>query len=411
MQALFIRHHAVRRTLGLAATLFAVSAVHAEAPAYQAIRLNGVQLATDINNQGQVVGKGLVDGIYQGISWKAGTTTALPGQGGLAGGSNPLALNNSGAIVGSTSSVAPFFDALSYGEALRWNAAGAVPITLATADAMEHSRSGHGINDAGQVAGTSIWYGPVGLAGSNYRNVEQATVWSASGEATVLRYDGSPFGSGANAINRDGWVAGWVTDVDVGYRAAVWTSTSANALLLSSPGLANSWGTWDSATSVNDNGLVVGYTTDEQEYSHAQLWFDEFRFELAALAGDNSSAAVDINNLGHSVGASKGEDDAMAHAVLWGAGGGPATDLDSFMSTALRDEGWSFYQAVAINDLGDIVVNGYNPQTGDASAFLLTAVPEPGRQAMSLLGLLLLIGSRRLAARRAAEAPAAQFIG
>jgi uncharacterized membrane protein len=310
-------------------------------------------------------------------------------------------------IVGTTYAVGPFFDAWSYGEALRWNAAGAVPTTLATAPTLEHSRSGHGINDAGQVAGSSIWYGPVGLFGTDYRNVEQATVWSASGQATVLRYDGFPYGSSANAINRDGWVVGWVTEFDVGYRAALWTSSTANPVLLSSPGLANSWGTWDSATSVNDNGLVVGYTTDEQEHTHAQIWFAEFRFELAALAGDNTSMAVDINNLGQAIGFSYGDDDVTAHAVLWGAGGGPVTDLDSFMGTALRDAGWNFYQAVAINDLGNIVVNGYNPQTGDYGAFLLTAVPEPGSLAMYLSGLLMLVGSRRRAARRASQEPAA----
>lgn len=410
MQAVFIRRPAARLAPAwvLAATLCAAGAVHAQAlPAYQVTRLHGLESASDINNHGQVVGTGVVNGIYQGVSWQAGTTTTLPGQGGLTGASHPLALNNSGVIVGTTTSGAPLFDGLIYGEALRWHAAGAVPITLATADTMEHSRTGYGINDAGQVAGSSIWYGPVGPFGSGYRNVEQATVWSASGQATVLRYDGFPFGSGANAINRDGWVVGWVTQDDVGYRAAVWSSTTADARLLSSPGLANSWGTWDSATSVNDNGLIVGYTTDEQERTHAQIWFDDFRFELAALPGDNTSMAVDINNLGQAIGVSYGDDDVMAHAVLWGAGYGPVTDLDSFMGTALRDAGWNFHQAVAINDLGNIVVNGYNPQTGDYGAFLLTAVPEPGSLAMYLSGLLMLLGSRRRVAWRASQEPAA----
>jgi len=119
----------------------------------------------------------------------------------------------------------------------------------------------------------------------------------------------------------------------------------------------------------------------------------------------NQSLASDINNGGQIVGKSWSFL-GTGRAVMWD-GTGQMTDLNNYLSDELRDQGWVFYDAMAINDAGSIVVNGLNDRLGLQQAFLLTPVPEPGSLAMFLSGLLMLVGSRRRAARRASQEPAA----
>lgn len=110
-------------------------------------------------------------------------------------------------------------------------------------------------------------------------------------------------------------------------------------------------------------------------------------YDLGTLGGD--SIAWAINNSSQIVGTStllggelhafiSQEDEAQGMRVL--------NDLNSLL---LDNPGWVLNEAYGINDAGQIVGYGVNPQ-GDTHAFLLTPVPEPGSvAAVAVLGAVL----------------------
>ena len=378
---------AVRRVLAFVVAAAALAATHATAaapPSYQLTGLESMSRANDINNAGQVIGLGAVNNITQGVRWEAGIYTGLLLPANFFARGAPLALNNNGLVAGTTDEVFP---------------TGAVAWVGTTASALPSGSTGpslaaRGVNDAGTMVGTSAK-----LYGYDVYT-ERATAWTADGHAHLLN-DNFADDSGANAVNRDGLISGWVTN-NTGQHAALWSDMQAAPLLLSAQtSRANS-----NALSINNNGLAVGYDTDFQGYVRATSWFfDLGRFDLGTLPGLNQSLASDINNGGQIVGKSWSFL-GTGRAVMWD-GTGQMTDLNNYLSDELRDQGWVFYDAMAINDAGSIVVNGLNDRLGLQQAFLLTPVPEPGSLAMFLSGLLMLVGSRRRAARRASQEPAA----
>ena len=72
-------------------------------------------------------------------------------------------------------------------------------------------------------------------------------------------------------------------------------------------------------------------------------------------------------------------------------------DLNSLIDPGL---GITLFDATAINDKGDVVVNGYDAGLAGDRAFLLTPAPEPGTLVLcgvALCGLALRMRSRRIA--------------
>jgi probable HAF family extracellular repeat protein len=86
--------------------------------------------------------------------------------------------------------------------------------------------------------------------------------------------------------------------------------------------------------------------------------------------GADYSNVYGINDAGQLVGFSNAA--TGNSAFLWQ--NGVMTDLSTVAGVA--GTGWSLTEAWAINDVGQIVGSGRNPQ-GDISAFILTPVPEP----------------------------------
>jgi probable HAF family extracellular repeat protein len=252
--------------------------------------------------------------------------------------------------------------------------------------------------------------------------------------------------SGATAINSSDEIVGYSGTVAGGNRAFVYV----NGTMLS---LGTLGGSNSEAFGINGSGQIVGDSSTSTGDFHAFLYSNGIMTDLGVLPGTTSSVALGINsqgdvvgrsdfggtysraffysngtmvNLGSLYGGPNSYSDARAvnssgqvvgtsfsntgpqHAFLYNPGppGGPYTGLYDLNSLLLNDENWDLYQALAINDGGQIVGSGsYN---GSTHAFLLTptnipgpsVVPEPPTALTGLIGAVTSIGFWVLSRRR-----------
>jgi probable HAF family extracellular repeat protein len=129
--------------------------------------------------------------------------------------------------------------------------------------------------------------------------------------------------------------------------------------------------------------------------SHAFL-YNGVMHDLGTLGGTKSDA-LGINQKEQVVGVSYISGDSDYHAFLWTALS-EMVDLNTLIDPAA---GWVLTDATAINDVGQIVGQGY--AGGQTRAFLLTPVPEPASW------LLLTVAAAGLFALRAASRRAARL--
>jgi probable HAF family extracellular repeat protein len=252
----------------------------------------------------------------------------------------------------------------------------------------------YGINNAGQVVGSSDG---------------QGFLWTRSTGMTALGT------SGANAINNAGQVVGGEN------RAFLWSSSTGSTDLGTLPG-----GSSSRASDINDNSQVVGTSSTSDGTSHAFLWNSSTGMtDLGTLPNKNSSSASAINNAGQVVGNS-GSTFNGRRAFLWSSSTGmvdlglppgryPASDSDSSSANDINDLGqvvgssdstfngrraflWSsdtgmvelntlidpgirLDTATAINNKGQIVANSrvssYEHRTYLLTPKSSTPVPEP----------------------------------
>ncbi len=316
-------------------------------------------------------GAGRVVGTAQGGAavWSTGGTTYL---GSLLPGSEGLAINNGGSIVGRIGS-----DAFVY-------AGGAFSIfsvppaygTWATA-----------INDAGQVAG----FGAVGFS-ETYAFLYQ------SGVVTQLGSFGGAI-SVANAINASGHIAGFASRAGDGDD---WPDPRRTASVYRDGvqhDLGSLGGWFSEANDINDAGFVAGWSTLDDNFNERPFLFspdDGGMIDLGTLGGVSARANA-LNNAGLVVGLSGVESVGGFdyHAFVYGAGG--MLDLNALVGE--RGD-WQLVNAFDVNDAGQILAQACNG-LGDCRAVrldLVTAVPEPASWAMLGAGLALLgwHGRRRL---------------
>ena len=189
------------------------------------------------------------------------------------------------------------------------------------------------INESGVVAGYVGVY-------PNYR----AAVWNG-GTTTFLATPENTTRSIATGINKYGHVVGQVdlaTEEFTGQEAVMWNASGQVTLLGFLPG-----GSFSSAQDINDTGKVVGVTSVSGQYQ-GFLWDGDGPIEALPMpSGMTSSFAVAINNLGQIVGSAS----AMyqpGSAVLWQ--NGVATTLTPLAQGATAT-------ASDINDSGQIVGN------------------------------------------------------
>jgi probable HAF family extracellular repeat protein len=197
---------------------------------------------------------------------------------------------------------------------------------------------GHGINDSGQVTG--------------YAN-NHAFLYS-NGAMTDLGTLGGSYGVGF-AINNSGQITGQSSDAYSNYRAFLCSGE-----IMTRIGGDDSYG-----FAINDAGQVAGSFINAAGNDHAFLYSNGVMIDLGALDPPYYSYGYGINNSGQVVGESHG------HAFLYSDD--VMTDLNTLIDSA---SGWTLIEGRDINNLGQIVGYGINPD-GYEHAFLLTPIPEP----------------------------------
>jgi probable HAF family extracellular repeat protein len=354
----------------LLAALF-VPLLAAADPRYTVTVVGGAgSFATDLNNQGQVVGYREVDGARRAFLYSGNTYTDL----GTLGGASSWAsrINNSGQISGTS----------------EWGSgAGTVGFfySAGVMNAIAGSETANAINDSGMVAGTTWITEPDGDM-----NV-QGYSWSA-GSMTLLGT--LPYGdfSIAYGINNGGQVVGAAANAIDGAPNRPTTSfLYADGMMTD---LGNLGGVWSGALSVNDRGQVVGYSGMESiggdlYPTRAFLYSDGVLHNLGSLVDGFWSSAQDINALGQVVGWGNTPGGSAGFLYMDGV----MTDLNTLIDPA---SGWVVQDAWGINDLQQIA--GTACKGGECYAVrldLALAVPEPHTWTMLLAGGLLLGLARR----------------
>lgn len=138
------------------------------------------------------------------------------------------------------------------------------------------------------------------------------------------------------------------------------------------------------ARAMSDDGRWIGgfleFGFDQDEIP--VRWQDDVLEELTMPNGAANAGISGINNDG--VGVGNAAANGVQQATIWDAAGVPHLVADVVQT----EQAWQFESAVAINNSGQIIGNGYtevSPGVWDYRGYLLTPIPEPG----GVLGLAL----------------------
>jgi probable HAF family extracellular repeat protein len=132
-------------------------------------------------------------------------------------------------------------------------------------------------------------------------------------------------------------------------------------------------GDYSLAAAINATGQVVGQSTVTGLTDlHAFRWDSATgMMDLGTLAGASDSRAYGLNNQGQIVGSCYFLSLLGSHAFRWSDG--TMTDVNDELPP---DSGWTVQSATGINDVGQVVGFGKNPD-GQTHGFLLTPDDSP----------------------------------
>jgi uncharacterized membrane protein len=372
---------------GLAgATIMTVVALAAPANAAQRYILTdlgiipgaGYSLARAISQNGVIVGESGTDGVDgTGVRFDGGITV-LPG---LPGGNNTVirGVNNAG-VAAATIQTVDGDDR-------------AALLTTSSAIQLDGlpgfaAAGAYGINNNGVVTGYVLESGSPFTAGGslpivpNSYGAQQAVTWT-DGVATALSNDGVVNSVGF-AINDAGTVAGIARLANNSPRAVSWDSSGA-LTILPLDGFESS-----RARAINSLGDIAGQVISQTPgfFSlYGAVWSGGSLTVLPGRAGFDSYTRG-INSAGTVVGYTDAPfNDRPTIGQIWTLSGGSyqVLRLDGLV---VNLDGWRTSAPQAINDAGQIVGVGYNPD-GIQHAYLLTptdGVPEPGAWALLIAG-------------------------
>jgi probable HAF family extracellular repeat protein len=309
--------------------------------------------ATGINNLGQVVGYYNAGGNEQGFRTAPNQPTINPTTDNLGCDVYPAGINDNGVVVGTVGTGLGHY-------AFYTSSNQSSNVTIFNLGTLGGpSSSATGISNNGKIVG---WASPSSDGGAHaflFDGIEMADLGTLGG----------PY-SFANGVNSSGQVAGY----------SVIGSGSNDAFLFSGIGPMKGLGTLGGSNSyangINESGQVVGGADISPNGSHAFLYSGGVMLDLGP------GEAYGINNRGQVVGYTTGNDGFVYN------GNGPVQDLNDLINP---NSGWAIGTACAINDLGQIVCQGYSPSEG-YHPLLLTPIPEPSTLVLVGIGAISLFG-------------------
>ena len=316
--------------------------------------------ADAINNNGQVTGDSYPSSGYpHAFLYSNGVMTDLGTLGGDQA-SQTGGINAAGVVVGlSYSPTSTAGEAFVYSNGTMAELATTPPGALYGATA---------INDAGQVVGAGL--GPNAYLCTNGTLTNLGALPGTEFTAPVAINDSAQVVGYAevNAINPPSYT------LNHAFLYSNGTMTDLGSLPL-----PNYWPEDSTANGINASGQIVGVSATSSgygDYEHAFLYSNGTMTDLGMPPGSYiGSCATGINASGQVVGyayaGSGGIGTALGGAFVYS--GGTMTDLNTLINPA---SGWALGRANAINDSGQIVGDGINPD-GSLHGFLLTPV-APG---------------------------------
>jgi probable HAF family extracellular repeat protein len=296
--------------------------------------------AQGVNNSGQVVGGSMTSSNERhAFLYSNGLMHDLGTFGGNDSEAN--AINNSGQVVGCANIASGFGNAFLYQNGSLQH----------VGEYGNYSSHAYGINDIGQV---------VGIASDSSIIFIHAFLWQ-NGSIRDLGKFGDDYGQ-ATGINNNCQIIGTYVVNGVEEHAFMYQNGYKQDL-------GTLGGILTIAYGINNGGQVVGMSYDSSgNYAHAFLWQNGAMTDLE-ITGDVNSEAHSINNNGQVVGDTWNSAGNNFHAFLWQ--NGTTYDLNTLLFNA--GSGWTLQFATGINDKGQIVGYGLNPQ-GQTHAFLLNPV-------------------------------------